>query len=144
MTRLTALSLVVIGALAFAAPTFAAAPSEWAKSADKICATANAELDKIAQPATTKALITASEKFLTIGKRQTDDLAKLKRPSGDAAAIGKVVGIYKQQIGLVKGLIAALKQNDSKKVKTLVTQGDALAAIAATAVKGLGAAKCAR
>ena len=89
-------------------------------------------------------LIRASEKFQEVGKRQTDDLAKLKRPSRDAAAIGKVVGIYEQQVGLVKGLIAALKKNDQKKVKTLVTQGDALAVTAAKIIKALGAANCAR
>ncbi len=144
MTRLIALSFVAVGALAFAAPSFAASPSEWAKSADKICARANAELDKIPQPTTVALLIRASEKFQEVGKRQADDLAKLKRPSGDAAAIGKVVDSYEQQVGLVKGLIAALKKNDQKKVKALVTQGDALAVVAAKIVKGLGAANCSR
>ena len=144
MLRLTALSLAVAGALALAAPSFAASASDWSKSANKICATANAELDRIQQPKTTPELIAASEKFLEIGKRQTGDLAKLKRPSADAAAIGKVVGIYQQQVGLVEGLIAALRKNDQKQVKALVNQGDALAVTAAKLVKGLGAAECAR
>ncbi len=144
MLRLTALSLAVAGALAFAAPSFAASASDWSKSADKICARANAELDKIPQPKSTLELIAASERFLEVGKRQTDELAKLKRPSADAAAIGRVVGIYEQEGGLVKGLIAALRKNDQKTIKTLGTQGDALSVKAAGIIKGLGAAKCAR
>ena len=144
MLRLTALSLAAAGALAFAAPSFAASASDWSKSADKICDRANAALDKIAQPKSTPELIAASERFLEVGKQQAADLAKLKRPPADAAAIGKVVGIYEQQAGLVNGLLAALRKNDQKAVKTLVARGDALEVTAAKIVKGLGAAKCAR
>ena len=143
MTRLLITSLVAVGALALAAPSFAASPSEWVKSADKICARTNAEIAKIPQPTSTKTLIASSGTFLAIGKRQTGDLAKLKRPSGDAAAIAKLIGYYEQQVGVVTGLIAALQQDDKAKVQKLVAQGGALDATAKSLVKKLGAKNCA-
>lgn len=143
MTRLAITSLVAVGALALAAPSFAASPSEWAKSADKICAKANADVAKLPQPTSTKSLIASTEKFLEIGKRQTSDIAKLKRPAADAAAIAKLVGYYEKQVGVVKGLLDALKHNDLTKAQKLITQGDALDASAKSLVKKLGAKTCA-
>jgi len=132
-----------VAALALAAPSLAASPSEWAKSADKICARANAEIDKIPQPTSTKTLVAGSEKILEIGKRQTSDLAKLRRPSGDASAIAKLIGYYEQQVGIVKGLIDALKHDDKAKVQKLIGQGDELDDKADSLVTKLGAKKCA-
>ena len=143
MTRLTLTSLVAVGALAFAAPSFAASPSEWAKSADKICAKANAEIEKIAEPTSAKTLIAGTEKVLEIGKRQTSDLAKLKRPSGDASAIAKLIGYYEQQAGVVRSLIDAVKREDKAKLQKLVEQGDELDDKADSLVKKLGAKRCA-
>ena len=143
MIRPTITSLTVVAALALAAPSFAASTSDWAKSADKICARANADIDKLPQPTSVKSLIASTEKFLEIGKRQTSDLAKLKRPSGDAAAIAKLVGYYEQQVGVVKSLIDALKHGDQAKTQKLITQGDALDASAKSLAKKLGAKTCA-
>ena len=94
MTRLTVLAVVAVaaGSLAFAAPAFAASTSDWSKLADKICARTNAELDKIPEPDSIRTLISGTEKILELGKRQTSDLAKLKRPSGDASTIAKRCG----------------------------------------------------
>ena len=144
LTRLVTASLVVVGALALAAPAFAASTSEWSKSADKICARTNAEIDKIPEPDSTKTLISGTEKILELGKRQTSDLAKLKRPSGDASTIAKLVGVYERQVGVVKSLIDALKHDDRAKVKTLLAQGNDLQSKAKRLARKLGALRCAQ
>ena len=143
MTRLVTASLVVVGALALAAPALAASTSDWSTSADKICARTNAAIDKIPEPDSTKTLISGTEKILELGKRQTGDLAKLKRPSGDAATIAKLVGVYEQQVGIVKSLIAVLKHDDQAKVKTLLAKGNDLESKAKSLARKLGAKKCA-
>jgi len=143
MTRLIITSLVAVGALALAAPTFAASPSEWAKSADKICAKAKSDIDKIAKPTSTKELISSSEKIMKIGKSQTKDLKKLKRPSGDAAAIEKLIGYYEQQVDVVKDLIDAVKHEDKSKLEKTIKKGDELNKSAESLATKLGAKKCA-
>ena len=143
MTRPTITSLIVVAALAFAAPSFAASTSDWAKSADKICAKANADVEKLPRPTSVKSLIASTEKFLEIGKRQTSDLAKLKRPSGDAAAIKKLLGYYEQQAGVVKSLIDALKHEDKAKVQKLIDKGDEYDDKAGSLATKLGAKTCA-
>ena len=143
MTRLVTASLIAAGSLAFVAPAFAASTSDWSKSADKICARTNAEIDKIPEPDSTRTLISGTEKILELGKRQTSDLAKLKRPSGDASTIAKLVGVYERQLGVVKSLIAALKHDDQAKVKTLLAQGNDLESKAKSLAGKLGAKKCA-
>lgn len=143
MIRLATVSLLAVGALACAAPSFAASASDWSKAADKICARTNADIDKIPEPDSTKALIAGTEKILAFGARQTSDLAKLKRPSGDATTIAQLVGIYEQQIGSIKALIAALRRDDQVKVKAVLAQGNALESRAKALAAKLGAKKCA-
>ena len=143
MTRVAIASLLAVAALAFAAPAFAAAVSDWSKSADRICARTNADIDRIPDPDSTKTLISATEKILELGKRQTSDLAKLKRPSGAAATIAQLVGISEQQIGVIKTLIAALRRDDQVKAEAVVAQGNALESKAMALARKLGAKKCA-
>ena len=143
MTRSAITSLIVVAALALAAPSFAASTSDWSKAADKICAKAHAEIAKLPQPTSAKSLIASTEKFMEIGKRQTSDLAKLKRPSGDASSIAKLIGYYEQQMGIVKSLIDAIKREDQAKMKKLIDQGDEFDDKAGSLVTKLGAKKCA-
>ena len=143
MIRTAIAPLLAVGALTFAAPSFAAAASDWSKSADRICARTSADIDRIPEPNSTKTLISASEKILELGKRQTSDLAKLKRPPGDAATIAQLVGVYEQQIGVVKALIAALRRDDQVKVKAALAQGNALESKTKALATKLGAKKCA-
>ncbi len=142
MIRIASAPLLAVGALAFAAPSFAASASDWSKSADRICARTNADIDRILEPDSTKTLIAGTEKILALGKRQTSDLAELKRPSGDATTIAQLVGIYEQQIGSIKALIAALKRDDQVKVKAVLAQGNALESRANALATKLGAKKC--
>ena len=143
MIRLATVSLLAVGALACAAPSFAASASDWSKAADRICARTNADIDRIPEPDSTKTLIAATEKILALGARQTSDLAKLKRPSGDATTIAQLVGIYEQQIGIIKTLIAALRRDDQVKAEAVVAQGNALESKAMALARKLGAKKCA-
>lgn len=143
MTRLVSASVIAAGALALAAPAFAASASDWSKSADKICARTDAAIDKIPAPDSAKSLISGTERVLELGGRQTSDLAKLKRPSGDASNIAKLVGIYEQQLGILKSLIAALKHDDQAKAESLLAQGNDLEGKAKSLARKLGAKKCA-
>ena len=82
-------------------------------------------------------------RFLAIGKRQTSDLAKLKRPAGDAKAIAQLIGYYEQQADIVESLIDALEGGDEARAKKLLEQGDEPDDKADSLVAKLGARRCA-
>ena len=136
--------LVAVGALAVAAPSVAGAagPSAWAKSADAICKQANKDIDAIAEPKNTKELASATEKLLAIGIRQTNDLAKLSRPSSDAKEIGTLIGYYNDQVSVGKKLLAAVKQGDMKKAQAIIESGNATGKKVDALVTKLGAKAC--
>ncbi len=149
MTRLAVHAVVAVaaavaaGSLAFATPAGAASAADWSKSADAICAKYDKETAKIASPTSSKSLIAASEQLVAIGKRRSSELAKLKRPSGDAAAIGKLLGTFEQQVAMVKSLIDAVKHDDKEKIKQVMAHGSSLNDSAVSLAKKLGARKCA-
>ena len=134
---------VAAGSLAFATPAGAASVSDWSKSADVICAKYDKETAKIASPTSSKSPIAASEQLVAIGKRRSSELAKLKRPSGDAAAIGKLLGYSEQQVAMVKSLIDAVKHDDTERIRKVMAHGSSLNDSAVTLAKKLGARKCA-
>ena len=137
--------LGVVAAFALAAPSLAlaASPSAWAKAADRICAKANADTDRIKEPKTAKEFVTATEQAIAIGVRQTNALAKLPRPAAEAAAIGRYIAAQNVLVGIAGQLIAALKANDAKKGTALLKQGEAVRDPAKALVGRLGAPACA-
>lgn len=146
MTKRTVFPLlVVVAGLALAAPSLAlaAAPSAWVKAANKICAQANADTDKIKEPKTAKEFITATGQAIAIGVRQTNALAKLPRPAAEAAAIGRYIASQNELVGIAHQLMAAVKANDEQKVTALIARGDAVRAPAKAIVRKLGAPACA-
>ena len=78
---------------------------------------------------------------MAIGKRRSSELAKLKRPSGDAAAIGKLLGYFEQQVAMVKSLIDAVKRDDTERMRKVMAHGSSLNDSAVTLAKKLGARK---
>jgi len=139
------LPLGVVAAFALAAPSLAlaASPSAWAKAADRICAKANADTDRIKEPKTAKEFVTATEQAIAIGIRQTNALAKLPRPAAQAAAIGRYIAAENELVGIANQLVAALKANDEKKLTALMARGDAVRNPAKALVRRLGAPACA-
>ena len=148
MTRPAILSLLAVvgaaaGSLALAAPSFAGLASDWSKSADAICVRYHKEAVRIAQPTSSKSLITASQALAAIEQRKTRDLAKLRRPAGEAAAIGKLIGFFEQQVVMLRNLIDAVKRDDGARIKEVMAEGSAQNESAVRLAKKLGAVKCA-
>jgi hypothetical protein len=145
MTRRAVLSVVVgvASALALATPTLAAAPSSWGKSASAICAGYSAKIDKLPQPKTPQELVTGTKKILAYGIAQLADISKLDRPAAQKAEIGTYLGIYVQQVAVVKRLVVALQAGDQAKANAVYAEGTAINKKMDALVKKLGAARCA-
>lgn len=145
MTRpaiVSLLAVAAVGALAFAAPACTASPSAWARSADAICVRYGKEAAKIAPPTSSKSLIAASGRLAAIEQRRTSELARLKRPPADAAAIARLIGAFEQQVGTLRSLIDAVKHDDGARIKQVMADGSAQNESTVSLAKRLGAAKC--
>lgn len=95
--RRVALAIAVVAGSALLAPALsaAAAPSAWTRAADALCVKANADSSKLPTVNTPKGRIATIEQSIVIGERLANALAKLPRPAADAAAIAKLVGVYR-------------------------------------------------
>ena len=147
MTRRAVLPIAAaVAALALAAPSLAAGPSAWAKSADSICKKYEKKIGEISEPKSLKEAIADNEKFLGFRTAQTKEIAKLSRPAADKADIAKLLGYYDQEIDVVKRLIAALKTNDErkneKKMSSIIVEGASIANKRKSIAKQLGAVGC--
>ena len=142
--RTTLPVVVAVAALALAAPSLAASPSAWAKSADAICAKYDKEVARVPEPKSLKEAISSTEKLLSFGMKQMQETAKLPRPAADKASIDRLIDYYGQQIDVVKRLVAVLKANDEKKMNAVIAEGNAINAKMDALAKKLGAVGCAK
>jgi hypothetical protein len=148
MTRRAVLPVVVaaLGALAATAPLASAAgsavPSAWAAGANAICTKAQKGIPKVSRTASIEEMTKSTQKVLDIVIRQSGELAKLPRPSRDAASIVRLLGYYTQQIAALRGMVAALKKGDQKAWEAQVAKGDAVNTKAITLSRKLGATRC--
>lgn len=140
MTLRAALSLAVVaGALAVAVPSAALAASSaanatWAGSATAICKRYGAEVNKVKDPTTMLEAATSTQAVYDLALKQTREIEKLSRPAKDAASIATLVGLWNQQLGVVKQMVGAFRAKNEALVKTLVAKGTAVD----TKVKALG------
>ena len=145
--RRLALSLVVAAAAAaLAAPALSAAapPSAWARSADALCLKANADSSKLPTVNTSKGRIATIEGSIVIGDRLANALAKLPRPAADAAAIAKLVGVYRQAVALMRDVVVAMRVDDSDRLDRDLDRATLISASFSSAAKRLGALHCAQ
>ena len=56
--------------------------------------------------------------------------------------IAKLIGYYKQQLGVLRNLLAALKADDQAKAEKIIAQGDAIEGKINATAKKLGASEC--
>ena len=152
MTTLAVRSLLVavaaaVGSLALvasaSATALAASPSAWARAADAVCVRYGKEAARIAPPTSSKALDAASERLAAIEQRRAGELAKLKRPAGDSAAIAKLIGAFEEQVAVLRNLIAAVRHDDEARIKQLLADGSRQNEQAVALARKLGAARCA-
>jgi hypothetical protein len=116
--------IVLAAAVAVAAPSFASASSAWSKSAVTICKKAHAEGNKAVpgDPKTTRALLAANEKLLSIDVRLMASLDKLPRPAASKAEITRLLSYYHQELVTIKKLVIALKANKPALAQKLAAQ----------------------
>ena len=146
MTRLAAVSLVAVVALALVAPSLSAAapPSAWARAADALCAKADADSRKLPVPRTAKQRIATIEKSIVIGNRLADALARLPRPAADAAEIAKLVAIYRQAVALLRNVVTALRANDTARVDKELARASVIGRSFSLSAEKLSALGCAQ
>ena len=138
--------VAALGALAATAPLASAAgsavPSAWATGANAICTKAQKGIPKIARTAPIEEMAKVTQKVLDIVIRQNGELAKLPRPSRDAASIVTLLGYYTQQVNALRGMVAGLKQGDQQAFVAKLAQGDAANTKATALARKLGVTNC--
>lgn len=148
MTLRAALSLAVVaGALAAAVPTAAlAAPNAssatWAGAATSICKRYGAEVDKVKEPKTMLEAADSTQAVYVIASKQTREIAKLERPAATAADIAKLIGLWNQQLGVVKQMVTAFRTQNEGLAKTLIAKGTAIDTQVKALGKKLGVSAC--
>ena len=145
--RRVALTLVVVAtaaALAVPALSAAAPPSAWARAADALCLKANADSAKLPTVNTPKGRIATIEGSIVIGDRLATGLARLPRAAADAAAIVKLVGVYRQAVALMRDVVVALRADDSDRFDRDLDRATLISASFSSAAKRLGALRCAQ
>lgn len=139
--------VVVAAAAALAVPALSAAappPSAWARAAGALCLKANADSAKLPTVNTPKGRIATIEGSIVIGDRLANALARLPRPAADAAAIAKLVGVYRQAVAQMRDVVVAMRVDDSDRLDRDLDRATAISASFSSAAKRLGALHCAQ
>ncbi len=117
---------------------------EFAAKANALCVSFN-EADKAAgSPSSLAEAVAYFEKLTPIYEKRVADLDALKPPADEQATVDKIVAIEKDEAGIAKQLLAALKANDTTKANKLVASGNANSAKAKVLYKELGLTECAK
>lgn len=149
MTRRAALPIVLVAGAVLAAPSAAlaartvpAAGGTWGKAANPVCKRYSKEIDKLPSPSNPSEAAASTQKVYEIAKRQTNELAKLPRAAGEDADVKALIGLWRQELGVVQQMVLAMKRSDTKAVNAIVAQGRKIDVKVQALGKKLGAADC--
>lgn len=118
--------------------------AEFAAKANALCVSFN-KADKAAgSPTSLAEAVAYFEKLTPIYEKRVSDLDALKPPADEQATVDKIVAIEKDEAGIAKQLLAALKANDQDKATELVESGNANSAKAKDLYEELGLTECAK
>ena len=117
---------------------------QFAAKANALCVSFNNANKAAGTPTTIAETIAYFEKLTPLYEKRVAGLDKLKPPTSEKATVDKIVALEKNEAGLARNLLAALKKNDVPTAKKLVTSGNANSAKAKGLYQTLGLTECAK
>lgn len=149
MTRRALLPILLAAGACAVAPSVAgaaagshSAAASWSKDATAICKRYGKQIDALPEPKTLDEAAASTLKILDLATRQTNEIAKLSKPAKDAKTIDELLGYWRQQLGVVKDMAAAMKKADQAAVSSLMAKGDGIDKKVTALGKKLGVNDC--
>jgi hypothetical protein len=137
--------LLVVGALAGAAVVAGCGGggSSFASQANKICREYRAKVNSVPKPKTLGELSTASAQEIALITEGVDKLQSLTPPASEAAGYQTLLADIEARIPLVRELEQAAIAADTKAIKAVAAQADALKRRGSADARAIGLSGCA-
>ena len=139
-------AVALIAALAAPIGAMAASPTKasWANAANTICARANAQVERLPSPTSSRILVSDLRAVGTIATRASASLAAIPEPASELRQIEAFLAIGRRQTALsLHKLLPALQNDDSAAALRLTRQIAALGSQYNAKARALGAHACA-